>query len=85
MNTQSNAMPEPALHTQAIAPAAISPTRVFYWSARRELWEHRYLYLAPLGSGSSGLWVLLVPSSVRRANPVDSRLRPPTRCSRPTL
>ena len=30
------------------APADISPIRHFYWSMRRELWENRYLYLAPL-------------------------------------
>jgi ABC-2 type transport system permease protein len=29
--------------------ANISPMRRFYWSVRRELWENRSLYLAPLG------------------------------------
>jgi ABC-2 type transport system permease protein len=28
--------------------AAPSPTRPFYWSVRRELWEHRAIYIAPL-------------------------------------
>jgi ABC-2 type transport system permease protein len=46
MNTQSNATLEP--HAQGIAPAALSPTRPFYWSVRRELLEHRSIYLAPL-------------------------------------
>ena len=31
------------------APA--SGTRPFYWSVRRELWEYRFIYLAPLGVG----------------------------------
>jgi hypothetical protein len=31
-----------------IAPAPISPTRPFFWSVRRELWENRSIYLAPL-------------------------------------
>ena len=32
-----------------IAPTAtIAPTRAFYWSVRRELWEHRSIYLGPL-------------------------------------
>jgi len=30
------------------APAVISPLRTFYWSIRRELWEHRSIYIAPL-------------------------------------
>jgi len=29
-------------------PAALVPVRPFYWSVRRELWEHRSLYVAPL-------------------------------------
>ncbi len=32
-----------------IAPADTSPLRHFYWCVRRELWENRFLYLAPLG------------------------------------
>jgi ABC-2 type transport system permease protein len=47
MNTQSNAMPEP-LGSRVTAPAALSATRPFYWSVRRELWEYRSIYLAPL-------------------------------------
>ena len=43
MNVQSNAVPEPALNSQAM-----SPTRPLYWSVRRELWEYRSIYLAPL-------------------------------------
>jgi ABC-2 type transport system permease protein len=31
-----------------VAPAALHPTQSFYWSVRRELWEHRSIYLAPL-------------------------------------
>jgi ABC-2 type transport system permease protein len=30
------------------APAALAPTRPIYWSVRRELWENRSLYVAPL-------------------------------------
>ena len=48
MNTQSNAVPETLSSTQAVAPAAISPTRPLYWSIRRELWEYRSIYIAPL-------------------------------------
>jgi ABC-2 type transport system permease protein len=48
MNTQSNAMPESPLASQAAAPVAISATQRMYWSVRRELWESRSIYIAPL-------------------------------------
>jgi ABC-2 type transport system permease protein len=40
VTTQS--MPDTAVQ------AAMPTTRPFYWSVRRELWEHRSIYLAPL-------------------------------------
>jgi ABC-2 type transport system permease protein len=46
--TQSNPMPEGPLDSQTVAPAALSATRPLYWSVRRELWENRSVYLAPL-------------------------------------
>ena len=48
MTTQSNAVPQHPPDAQEIAPAAISPTRPLYWSVRRELWENRSIYVAPL-------------------------------------
>ena len=47
MSTQSNSMPE-SFDSQKIAPAAMSATRPLYWSIRRELWENRSIYIAPL-------------------------------------
>jgi ABC-2 type transport system permease protein len=47
MNIQSNAVSEP-LDSQRIAPIALSATRPMYWSVRRELWENRSIYVAPL-------------------------------------
>jgi ABC-2 type transport system permease protein len=41
-------MPESSIESQAFAPAVISPARLMYWSVRRELWENRYIYVAPL-------------------------------------
>ena len=49
MNTQSNALPESSLESNAGAPVAISATRRMYWSIRREFWESRSIYIAPLG------------------------------------
>lgn len=48
MNTQSSAIPE-AFEAQTAAPAIISPAQRLYWSVRREFWENRWLYRAPLG------------------------------------
>lgn len=46
MNTQSDAMAD--LQAQSFVPAAIPASRVFYWSVRRELWENRSIYMAPV-------------------------------------
>ena len=46
MNTQSNPMAES--YASPVAAASL-PTRPFYWSVRRELWENRSIYFAPLG------------------------------------
>lgn len=48
MNTQSNGVPASPFGPQAVAPAVISETRPMYWSIRRELWENRSVYIAPL-------------------------------------
>src|ERR1700693_4444855 len=48
MNTQLNGLPEYPLGSQAIPPAALAQTRPMYWSVRREIWENRYIYIAPL-------------------------------------
>ena len=47
MNTESNHLPE-AVDTRPTAPPTLSATRPFYWSVRRELWENRSIYMAPL-------------------------------------
>jgi ABC-2 type transport system permease protein len=33
---------------KSVGPAGFSPTRPFYWSVWRELWENRSIYIAPL-------------------------------------
>jgi ABC-2 type transport system permease protein len=52
MNTPSNAMPQSSLGSQGFTPAAISATRPFYWSLRRELWENRLIYIVPLAAAA---------------------------------
>jgi len=62
MSTQSNAMPESPLESQVIAPAVMSATRPMYWSVRRELWENRSIYLAPLGVAAVALFAFSLSS-----------------------
>lgn len=74
MNTQSNA--ESTHNAQGIAPAAMSPTRPMYWSVRRELWENRSIYLAPLAAAALVLFGFLLsaitlPSHMRNALTLD--------------
>ena len=46
MNMQAKV--DPILREQVTAPTAIPASRLFYWQVRRELWEYRSLYIAPL-------------------------------------
>ncbi|MGA7916205.1 MAG: hypothetical protein WCA00_13275 [Candidatus Acidiferrales bacterium] len=59
MSSQSNAMSE-SLQAQSVAPAAIPASRVFYWAVRRELWENRSIYLAPLAVAGVALLAFLL-------------------------
>jgi len=60
MNTQSNAMPESPVESQAVALTAISPSRRMYWLVLRELWEYRWIYIAPLAAAGVFLFGFLV-------------------------
>ena len=60
MNTQSNAVPEFPLDSQAIAPGVMSATRPMYWSVRRELWENRSIYIAPLAAAGIAMLGFLI-------------------------
>jgi ABC-2 type transport system permease protein len=64
MNTQSNAMPDSHGEARAVAPVAISGARRMYWSVRRELWENRSLYLAPLGVAAVALFGFSLSATV---------------------
>ena len=74
MDTLANAGPEP-LEAPA-APASLSPTRPLYWSVRRELWENRSLYIAPLVVAAVVLFSFLIgtiglPARMRAAAALD--------------
>ncbi len=76
MNTQANAMPE-SLDSSRTAGAVSATTRPFYWSVRRELWENRSVYLAPIAVAAvilTGHAISLyhLPQHVRAATALDS-------------
>jgi ABC-2 type transport system permease protein len=48
MNIQSDAVPNRPLESQVVRSADIPFGRRMYWSLRRELWESRSIYIAPL-------------------------------------
>jgi ABC-2 type transport system permease protein len=81
MNTESNAIPETPFESQAIAPAVIPASRRMYWSVRRELWESRSIYIAPLAVAALILVGFLIgtmhlPDQMRAAlalNPMQQR------------
>jgi ABC-2 type transport system permease protein len=76
MNTPSNVGPNSPLESQAVAPATTSATRPFYWSVRRELWENRSIYIAPLAVAAvvmvgDLISLLGLPHSVRAMAALD--------------
>ncbi len=80
MNTEPNAVPESPLGSQPTAPVARSVPRPFYWSVRRELWENRSIYLAPLAVAAvvllgSAISLIGVPRSVREVAALDPAMQ----------
>jgi len=64
----------PDAESRAPSPATLSPTRPLYWSIRRELWENRSLYIAPLAAAALVLviFVLRLPGlSGRVSDAID--------------
>jgi len=75
MNTQSNVIPE-SFDSPKAAPAVLSQPHPFYWSVRRELWEYRFLYTAPLIVAGTFLFGFLIslghlPDRVRASLALD--------------
>lgn len=74
MNSTSNVMSQPLGSNPS---AVLSPTRPFYWSLRRELWEYRSVYLAPLAIAGVSLFGFLfvlarLPQIMRSAMALDA-------------
>ena len=74
MTTPSNAVPESlkqqGIDAQRVALAPLFATRPLYWSIRREVWENRSIYIAPLIAAAVGFLGFLIslvwlPRSIR--------------------
>ena len=76
MNTPSNPDPEFPAGSQETSHAVMAETRPMYWSLRRELWENRSIYIAPLVVASVLLFGLLIstvtlPHRMRTVSALD--------------
>jgi ABC-2 type transport system permease protein len=65
MTTPSNAMPDSPMGSQGAASqvgahAVLAPTQPFYWSVRREVWENRSIYIAPLAAAGIGMLAFFI-------------------------
>jgi ABC-2 type transport system permease protein len=69
MSTPANAVPGAATAAQVTAPAAISFGRRMYWLMRRELWEHRSIYIAPLAAAAVFVLAFLTGLKLSPATP----------------
>ena len=58
MNTQSEAMAP--LEANVTVPVVIPASRRLYWSVRRELWENRSIYIAPVAVAAVFLVAFLI-------------------------
>jgi ABC-2 type transport system permease protein len=75
MSTPSNTMSDTA---PAAAAATLLPTRPFYWSVKRELWENRSLYIAPMAVAALILFgfIISVVSLARHGKEMRAALKP---------
>ena len=76
MNTQSNAMNESSIQPQETAPAPVSPAQVMYWSIRREIWENRAIYIAPMAAAGLFLFGFVINLATMRRHIAASLLGP---------
>jgi ABC-2 type transport system permease protein len=72
MSTPSDGLPEPAIDARVIAPATLSPTRPLYWSIRRELWDNRSIYIAPMVASAVVLFGLTIGAAITLPNRMGS-------------
>ena len=69
-------LPNVAAEQRSEAAVGISPVQSLYWSVRRELWENRSIYLAPLAVAAAFLagffiWLFGLPERMQAAAAFD--------------
>jgi ABC-2 type transport system permease protein len=62
MSAQSNVTRDVTAGSHEIMPATMPATRPLYWSIRREIWENRSIYIAPLAVAAVALFAFSVSS-----------------------
>src|SRR4051812_20176781 len=72
MSTATSALPK----IDGIAPPAMPLGRLIYWLVSRELWENRYLYIAPLAVSALiivgfALGLVNLPETIHAAGALD--------------
>src|SRR5215475_4534864 len=78
MNSASNVINASPAQTQTLTPGAVSWRRQMYWSVRRELWESKSIYIAPIAAAAltaiaCSVSALRLPERLRAAAPLDPR------------
>ena len=76
MNTHSNPMTESSFPSQEATPVALSAARTLYWSIRREIWENRSIYIAPLVAAALFLFGFAINLMAMRRHIAASPLGP---------
>lgn len=76
MNAESNAIRESSFESREAMPELVPATRRMYWSVRRELWENRSVYIAPLAAAGVFLIGFLIstihlPARMRALSALD--------------
>lgn len=66
MNAQSIPLTESSFQSPGFMTRVAEAARPLYWSVRREVWENRYLYIAPVAAGAVFLVGVIVNMLVMR-------------------
>jgi len=80
MNTEANAASQSLAREARVAARAIPWAETFYWCVRRELWEHRAIYVGPAAAASVFLFGFLItvfrlPHQMREAIADPSKMK----------
>jgi len=80
MNPEANAAPQSLAGETRVAARTVTWMEAFYWCVRRELWEHRAIYIGPVAAAGVFLFGFLItlfrlPQQMRDAMADSSKLK----------